>query len=359
MGPAHLRTPATRRTVWILAGAVLFLHVVGFGLLLLWVRTAPGITSLGFGTGMLAYSLGLRHAFDVDHIAAIDNTTRSLMARGQRPVATGFFFSLGHSSVVFTLSVTLCLGLRALYGQVQDDGSSLHTVTRLVGTSVSGVFLLLIGVLNVLVLGSIVGHLRGLREGRYDEEGLERELARRGLLNRLLGRFARKIDRSWKLYPLGVLFGLGFDTATEVSLLVLAATSFGVGLPFWAILSLPVLFAAGMTLLDTIDGAVMMLAYDWANTQTLRRLYYNLMVTGLSVAVALFVGGLEIAQVLSERLGLHGGVWDAVARVDLNRAGFMLFGAFVGFWLLSVSVWRFGRIEQRWSPVAVPEASRD
>ncbi len=343
-------TPRERRTLLVLGAAVLGLHLVGFGLLVAWLHDDRGLaaSSIGFGTGMLAYSLGLRHAFDIDHIAAIDNTTRSLMARGQRPLATGFFFSLGHSTVVFVMSALLCFGLRALYGQVRDGGSTLHEVTGLVGTSVSGGFLLLIGALNLAVLVGLVRILRRLRDGAYDEAELEHQLAHRGFLNRLLGRFARTIDASWKLYPLGILFGLGFDTATEISLLVLAGTTVTAGLPFWAILSLPFLFAAGMSLLDTLDGAFMTAAYGWAFARPVRKVYYNLTVTGLSVAVALFVGGLEITQVLADRLHLDGGVWALARAVDLNAAGFVIVGAFVVVWTVAVLAWKVGRLEERW-----------
>jgi len=341
-----------RRTLWATGGVVLALHGAGFGLLVAAAQAHGQVsttTSIGFGTGMLAYALGLRHAFDVDHIAAIDNTTRALMSRGQRPVATGFFFSLGHSTVVFVMSILLCLGLKALYDQVEDDGSSLHHWTHLVGTSVSGVFLLLIGLVNVVLLANVARVFRGLRGGEYNELELERQLSQRGLMNRILGGMARRVDASWKLYPLGVLFGLGFDTATEISLLVLAGTTASAGLPFWVILSLPLLFAAGMSLLDTVDGAFMCVAYDWAFSRPVRKVYYNLMITGLSVAVALFVGGLEVAQVVSAELGLQGGLWDIANGLNLDLAGFVIVVAFVVVWAAGVLVWKLGRIEERWA----------
>jgi len=333
-----------------MAAVVVLLHVAGVGLLLLWTRNQAGVSgaSIGLGTGMLAYSLGLRHAFDVDHIAAIDNTTRSLVAGGQRPVATGFFFSLGHSSVVFVMSCLLCLGLRALYGQVQDDGSALHQWTSLIGTSVSGVFLLLIGLINAGVLVTLMRIFRDLRHGRYDEAELDHHLSQRGVLNRVLRRFSRGIDASWKLYPLGVLFGLGFDTATEIALLVLAGTTVGTGLPFWAILSLPLLFAAGMSLLDTVDGILMNRAYGWAMVRPVRKIYYNLTITGLSVAVALFIGALQILHLLRQEFRLRGAMWDFVDRLDLQVAGYIVVAAFLVVWAGAAGVWRLARIEERW-----------
>ncbi len=347
----ELSSPERRRLL-AMAGVVLGLHVLGFTLLLVATHGhshAAATATFGIGTGLLAYSLGLRHAFDADHITAIDNTTRVMMARGKRPLAVGFFFSLGHSSVVFVLAVLLNLGLRALYGQVRDGGSALHHYTNLIGTTVSGGFLLIIGVVNVVVLASIVKAVRGIRAGALDEAALDRHLARRGLLNRVLGRFTDSVDASWKMYPIGILFGLGFDTASEIALLVLAGTTAAAGLPFWAILSLPVLFAAGMSLLDTIDGSFMNFAYGWAFSNPLRKIFYNLTITGLSVAVALLVGGLEIVQVLSTQLRLRGGVWDYANGVDLNRAGFLIVGGFVAVWAVALSIWHLGRLEQRWA----------
>ncbi len=248
-------------------GFIAVLHIVGSTLLILGSQGHYHLdakSTFGIGTGFLAYTLGMRHAFDADHISAIDNTTRKLMAEGKRPLGVGFFFSLGHSSVVFLLTVILGLGAKALGSQVRNDKSSLHHYTSLLGTTVSGGFLLLIAILNVIVLVSIVKVFRNLKKGHYDDAELEKQLNSRGLLNRFFGPLARSVDSSWKMYPIGFLFGLGFDTATEVALLVLAGSSVASGLPFWAILSLPLLFAAGMSTLDTIDGSFMNFAYGWA-----------------------------------------------------------------------------------------------
>jgi high-affinity nickel-transport protein len=336
-------------------GLILALHVVGGVLLFLGAEghyRIDGTTTFGLGTGALAYTLGMRHAFDADHISAIDNTTRKLMAEGKRPLGVGFFFSLGHSSVVLGLTVVLGLGAKALGSQVRDDHSALHHYTGIIGTSVSGAFLLLIALLNIIVMVGILKVFREMRQGLYDEEELEKQLNNRGLLMRFFGPLARSIDTSWKMYPLGILFGLGFDTATEIALLVLAGSSVAAGLPFWALLSLPILFAAGMSLLDTIDGSFMNFAYGWAFSRPVRKVYYNLTITGLSVLVALFIGGLEVAQVLSKQLMLSGPFWDYASRFDLNRAGFLIVGIFVGVWVMALGIWRWGRVEHRWESAA-------
>ena len=244
------------------------------------------------GTGVLAYTLGMRHAFDADHIAAIDNTTRKFMSEGQRPMSTGFWFSLGHSSVVFGLTVLLGLGARALGGQVRNTNSPLHHYGGLVGTIVSGSFLYLIATLNLIILVGIVRLFVQMRQGRFDDSELENTSTRAGSMMWFFGPLARSIDAPWKMYPLGFLFGLGFDTATEVAFLVLAGTSVAAGLPFWAILSLPLLFAAGMSLLDTLDGSFMNFAYGWAFSKPVRKVYYNIAITGLSVFVAFYIGTL-------------------------------------------------------------------
>jgi high-affinity nickel-transport protein len=335
-------TPAEWRRAAALAGVVVALHAAGFFILLALV-VPHGL--FGVGVGITAYTLGLRHAFDADHIAAIDNTTRKLMAEGQRPLSVGFFFSLGHSTIVFALGVLVMLGVRGLSGAVEDDGSTLHQATGLVGPVVSGTFLLAIGLLNLLILIDVLGVFRRMRHGDYEE----RELGLGGVMTRVYGRATRAIRKPWQMYPLGLLFGLGFDTATEVALLVLAGGAAAGGLPVYAIVCLPILFAAGMSLLDTLDGAFMNFAYGWAFSRPVRKVFYNLAVTGLSVAVALLVGSVELLAVLAEKLQLSGGVWDVVTSVDLNLVGYLVVGLFVATWALALAVWRFGRIEERWS----------
>jgi high-affinity nickel-transport protein len=267
-------------------------------------------------------------------------------------MSVGFFFSLGHSSVVFVLSVLLSFGVRALDDQVKSTGSTLHHVTGLVGTSVSGAFLYLIAGLNVVILLSILRAFRDLRSGKFDEAELERQLQQRGLMNRFFGPLARRVDTPWKMYPVGVLFGLGFDTATEVALLVLSGTAVASGLPFWAILSLPLLFAAGMCLFDTVDGCFMNFAYGWAFSRPIRKVYYNLVITGLSVGVAFAIGTIELLGLLGSELKFRGAFWSTMATFDINTAGYIIVGLFVVTWAVALAVWRFGRIETRWEASA-------
>ncbi len=306
----------------------------------------------GVGTGILAYTLGMRHAFDADHIAAIDNTTRKLMAEGKRPLSVGFYFSLGHSTIVLIMAILLNFGIRALDAQVKDGGSGLHRITTIVGTGVSGTFLYLIAALNVIILVSIVRMFAEMRRGRYDDEELERQLDQRGLMNRFLGPLARRIDTPWKMYPIGLLFGLGFDTASEVALLVLSGSAVASGLPFYAILSLPILFAAGMSLFDTADGCFMNFAYGWAFSRPIRKVYYNITITGLSVAVAFLIGTIEIVGLLSSELNLHGRFWNDMANFNINTAGFFVVGLFVVTWAVALAIWHFLHIEERWDMAA-------
>jgi high-affinity nickel-transport protein len=348
-----------------MAALVLALHLIGWGTLAgivapqhLDVGGAPagGAADFGIGIGVTAYTLGMRHAFDADHIAAIDNTTRKLMGEGQRPLSVGFWFSLGHSSVVLGLTLLLSLGMKALAGPVRDDNSRLHAVTGLIGTTVSGAFLYLIAAINLVVLAGIWKVFRRMRTGRYDEAALEAQLDNRGFMNRLLRRVTGSITKPWQMYPLGLLFGLGFDTATEIALLVLAGSGAASGLPWYAILCLPVLFAAGMSLLDTIDGSFMNFAYGWAFSKPVRKVYYNLTVTGLSVAAALVIGTVELLGLLADELDLHGTFWDWIAGLDLNTVGFVIAGLFLATWLLALVVWKAARIEEKWTATAGPAA---
>ncbi len=347
---ARLRRSLTRAE-WLRLGGfysiVLLLHVVGFGVLVLFVVPSH-FRALGVGVGLTAYGFGLRHAFDADHISAIDNTTRKLLADGRRPLGVGFFFSLGHSTIVVALSVALTFAARAIAGQLGTN-SQLKNVGGYIGTGVSGFFLYLIAAINLVILIGIVRIFREMRQGHYDEATLEEKLNQRGLMNRVLGPLARSIRSSWQMYPIGLLFGLGFDTATEVGLLALAGGAAAGGLPWYATLCLPVLFAAGMSLMDTTDGAFMNVAYGWAFSKPVRKVFYNLTITGLSVAVALIVGTVELVSILSGWLNLSGGVWGFISGVDLNTIGFVIVGMFVLTWVGAVAVWRFAKIEQRWA----------
>jgi high-affinity nickel-transport protein len=255
------------------------------------------------------------------------------------------------------MAVVLNFGIRRLYAGVRSEHSSMHHYASVIGTSVSGTFLVLIAVLNLVVLVSIAGVFRDMRTGQFDESQIDAQLDKRGLMNRFFGPLARGIDASWKMYPLGVLFGLGFDTASEVALLVLAGTGVAAGLPFWAILSLPVLFAAGMSLLDTIDGTFMNFAYGWAFSKPVRKVYYNLTITGLSVATAVFIGGLELTQVLAGQLNLTGGFWSFANGFDLNTAGYYIVGMFVVVWAGALAVWRYGHVEERWDAAVASRAA--
>ncbi len=344
-------SPDEWRRLYAMFGFIALLHVAGAVLMFAATHGHYKLSDgslFGWGTAALAYTLGMRHAFDADHISAIDNTTRKLMSEGKRPLAVGFFFSLGHSSVVASLAILLNFGIKALGAQLKDTNSSLHHYTGLIGTTISGTFLMLIAILNLIILISIVRVFIDMRKGMYNEEELEKHLNSRGFLMRFFGPIARRIDASWKMYPLGILFGLGFDTATEIGLLVLAGSSVIAGLPWWAILALPLFFAAGMSLLDTIDGSFMNFAYGWAFSKPVRKVYYNIVITGLSVSVALFVGGLEILQVITEQLNLTGGFWDYAASFNLNSAGYIIVGLFAVVWIVALTLWRYGKIEERW-----------
>jgi len=359
----RLRRALTREQ-WRRAGgltaAVLGLHVLGFGLLAI---TASQDLVVGTGTvfgvalGLTAYTLGARHAFDADHIAAIDNVTRKLINDGQRPLSVGFFFALGHSTIVFALVALLAIGIRGLSGAVKEDDSVLQQVTAAIGPAVAGVFLVLIGILNLIVLVGLVRVFLRMRQGRYSEPELEEQLHRRGFMNRFYGRATRAIGKPTQMYPLGLLFGLGFDTATEIALLATAGTAAAGDLPLYAILSLPILFAAGMSLFDTLDGAFMNFAYSWAYFRPVRKVFYNLTITTLSVLVALVIGPISLISVLSDRLSLEGGILGAIADLDLGSVGFVVVGLFALTWAIALGIWHFGRIEERWSARLQPADS--
>ena len=336
-----------RRHILGMAAVVVLLNAIGWGVLVAVVapqRFDVGSAGVfGIGLGVAAFLLGARHAFDADHIAAIDNTTRKLVGDGSPATTTGFWFGLGHSSVVFGLSLLLAIGVRALADPVKDDGSVLQGTLGTIGTFTAGTFLIVIGLMNLSALVGIVHAYRHLRAGTFDEEHLEHHLHNRGFLARIFKRTTQKVTRARHLYPVGLLMGLGFDTATQVALLVLAGGTAAFALPWYAILTLPVLFAAGMVLFDSLDGILMTRAYSWAFLKPIRKIYYNLTVTVLSVTVALSIGLLLLVQLASE--WVPGLAW--AGSLDLEYVGFGLVALFLLVWAASVAWYHLGRVEEK------------
>src|SRR4051812_16601084 len=352
------------RLTWLL-GVVVALHVIGFGLFIHYnsmskyheISDSHG-TLLYAGAASLAYVFGLRHAFDADHIAAIDDTTRLLLQKGKKPLGVGFCFSLGHSTVVFALSFGIAIAAKAAVG-FQESFAGIGGV---IGASVSGVFLYVIAGFNFVILMGIIKTWQEMKKGQYTPEQLDELLAQRGLMNRIFkGRYNKFINHSWQMYPVGILFGLGFDTATEVGFLAISATAAtaavgsGVSLPPLAIIALPIIFAAGMSLMDTFDGVFMCKAYDWAFTNPLRKIFYNISTTGLSIFVAFVIGTIELVTVISSKAGLDDvEPFAYISGIDLNRIGYFIVGVFLVTWLGSVAIWKYGRIEQRYSSRLAP-----
>lgn len=306
------------------------------------------------GLGLTAWTLGARHAFDADHIAAIDNVTRKLRGEGRDTRFVGFFFSLGHSTIVLAMGLLVAVGVRGLAGPLENDDSTLHLVLGTWGPTVAGIFLIVVGCVNLVTLmriAKVFGPLRRGELGREQlDERLDAELASRGLMAKLYARATRSVTRPGQMYVVGVLFGFGFDTATEIALLVLAGGAAASSLPFYAVMCLPVLFAAGMTLFDTLNSSAMNTAYGWSFGAPARKVYFNFVVTGITVLSALAVGALSLLGVLIERLTLEGWAWDAIASIDLEYAGFALVGVLVGGWLLAIALWRFGGLEKKLAP---------
>ncbi|MGW4805692.1 HoxN/HupN/NixA family nickel/cobalt transporter [Kitasatospora sp. NPDC004272] len=338
------RREDTLRTAGLMA-VILALHVVAFGTLLFLVAPYDykvGTQVFGVGLGVTAYTLGMRHAFDADHIAVIDNTTRKLMADGRRPVSVGFWFALGHSSMV-VLMAGLVAGGAALAGTLMDEDSTTHRVLGTIGTTASGAFLYLIAALNLVALLGIWRVFRAMRAGQYDEAELEKHLNARGLLARLLNRATRSISRPGQMFPVGMVLGLGFDTATEVTLMVMAGSGAASGLPWYAVVCLPLLFAAGMSLFDTLDGTFMNFAYQWAFANPVRKVYYNLTITGLSIAVAFVIGTIELVAVLHDKFDLADPVTGWIAGLSLDNVGFVIVGLFVVVWAAAIGYWRIAK----------------
>ncbi|NTF87225.1 HoxN/HupN/NixA family nickel/cobalt transporter [Agrobacterium rhizogenes] len=304
-----------------------------------WIAFADRPSLLG--TAFLAYMFGLRHAFDADHIAAIDNVVRKLMQEKKQPYAVGFFFSLGHSSIVVLASIFIAATAAAMQGQFE----SFHDVGGVIGTTVSAVFLLLIGVANLFVLKGVWSAFSRARRGeKIADEDLDALLAGGGFLARIFRPMFKVVTRSWHMYPIGFLFGLGFDTATEIGLLGISAAQAAQGMSFWTILVFPALFTAGMSLMDTIDSTLMTGAYGWAFVKPVRKLWYNLTITAASVVVAIFIGGIEAIGLISDKLGLEGGVWSFIGDLNDNLAnfGFAIVGIFLLSWLVSTVLYKAG-----------------
>jgi high-affinity nickel-transport protein len=303
------------------------------------------------GVALLAYTFGLRHSVDADHISAIDNVTRKLMQEDKRPVAVGFFFSLGHSTIVVGLTVAIAVAATFVGGAIP----ALKNAGGLIGTSVSAAFLYLIAIINLLVLWEIFQAFRKVRRGEeYNDQTIDEFLNQRGLMGRFFRPLLRVVDKSWKMYPVGVLFGLGFDTATEVGLLGIAAAQAGKGLPIVYILIFPLLFTAGMCLLDTTDGILMLGAYGWAFLKPIRKLYYNLNITLISVLVALVVGTIEVFSIIAMEFNLSGGLWDHLSNLDFGVLGTIIIGIFLVSWLASTIIYKVRKYDDIEVTVAAP-----
>ena len=338
-------------------GFILALNAAGWGIYILVVMPhhfdyrgeggSPGL-GVGLGVAVTAWFLGFRHAFDADHISCIDNTTRKLMADGKRPLSGGFFFSFGHSTIVMAVGVGITVAARATFGAVVNPSSAYESAGGTIGTLVSAGFLYLIALLNLIVLAGIFKVFRDMRRGAYDETQLEAQLQARGLMYRFFGRFMRSINHTWQLYFVGLIFGIGFDTTTEVVLLAATAYAAIQGLPYYAVLALPFLFAGGLMLFDTLDGLFMNFAYGWAFARPVRKVYYNLVITGLSIGAAFIIGTIEILGVLTDELHLSGAFWTVVANFNINTAGFAIVALFLAVWVAALAYWRFGRVEARW-----------
>jgi high-affinity nickel-transport protein len=348
-----------RRTRWMF-GSIVALHALGFGIFIAFV--VPGhYRGLGIGVSVLAYTMGLRHAFDADHISAIDNTTRKLMSERHgtdkpRPLSLGYWFSLGHSTIVIVVGVGIVVAEKTVFPAVSNRGSGLQTFGGIFGTVVSASFLYLIALLNIIVLAGIWRVFRSMRRGDFDEAELERQLQNRGLMYRFFGRWMKAITKEWQMYPVGVVFGLGFDTATEVALLATTAVLATRNLPWYSIMCLPILFTAGMSLMDTFDGIFMNVAYGWAFFNPVRKVYYNLAITGLSVAICFFIGTIEVLGLAPMELKFKGAFWKDMANFNINAAGFVIVGMFILTWAGALLIWRVGHIEEKWSARLQPSA---
>ncbi len=327
------------RPAWLgYASGVGVIHLLAFSLLLIKMRNYPQLLGFAF----LAYTLGLRHAFDVDHIVAIDNVVRKLVQQKENPAGAGFFFSLGHATVVCAMALITAFSL----GWAEGGLPQLKAYGGIVATTVSGTFLILIGVFNLFIWLSVYRLFKEMRRGKYEEEDLDHLLASRGFLSRIFKFAFRFINKSWHVYPLGFLFGFGFDTASEIALIAVSASVAFQAMPMSVVAVLPLLFAAGMTLMDTADGVFMTTAYNWAFANPLRKIYYNLSVTGMSVVAALVIGLVELLQLLTPALGLNSGIWGWIQHLSFGSMGYLLVVLFVISWAFSYGLWRVLRLEE-------------
>jgi nickel/cobalt transporter (NiCoT) family protein len=336
----NLNSRSRDETAWLrvsaLVATIALLHLIAWGIFLAYAPRFPAMA----GLGALAYGLGLRHAFDADHISAIDDTTRFILQKGRRPLAVGFCFSLGHSTIVLLMTIGLTFAAKT----IRTDMPSLQSYSAIIGASVSGVFLWLIGLLNLLVLIGIVRVWGEMRRGTYQREELDKLLAQRGLTRRILGgRLQNLISHSWQMYPVGMLFGLGFDTASEIALLAIAAGAASQAVPVPAVISLALLFASSMSLMDTADGIFMVKAYGWAFSSPSSKIYYNLTITSLSVVIALLIGSIELLQVMASELNLHGRFIDALAALNFETLGYLIVLLFIFWWACSAGIWKLRR----------------
>ena len=335
-----------------MSAAIVALHLIGFGVFVAFVLPSH-FKGFGIGVSVLAYTLGLRHAFDADHIAAIDNTIRRLLQQRRdeaeaRPLRVGFLFSLGHSTIVIAVGFAIVVSEKLVFPSLLNSNSGVHRFGGLAGTIASASFLFLIAILNVGVLRGVWRVILTMRDDEYDEEALEEQLLNRGLINRLFGRWMSSISTERQMYPVGVVFGLGFDTATEVALLATTALLASKALPWYSLVCLPILFTAGMTLMDTADGVLMNVAYGWAFFNPVRKIFYNLAITSLSITICLFIGTVEILGLLPGELHLRGAFWTSMAGFNLNSAGFAIVALFVLTFAGAILIWRFAHIEERW-----------
>ncbi len=330
-----------RRSIFGYGAGIFFLHVLG---VLLLISSIPYHPTL-IGLAVLSYTFGLRHAFDADHIAAIDNTVRKLRQESRDTTGIGFFFALGHSTIVVIMTIVAVFALHF----AQKSFPLLQNIGGVVATIVSASFLFIIGFINLLVLNNLYQIFKTMKTQSLSEAEFEEILNTRGFLARFVGPLFKLVTKSWNMYPIGFLFGLGFDSASEVALLAISAGAAKSAISFTGIIALPILFSAGMSLMDTTDGVFMTVAYNWAFATPIRKIYYNLTVTGLSVVVALLIGCIEVAQIIAPKFGLNDGFWGWVQGIDFGKIGYLLVGLFILTWGISYGIWKFYRIDQRWS----------